>query len=341
MNNSQPNNSAMDSKIKSGSLVGRIFSNHMILIILLLMVSIFSIYGDNFFSFDNLITVLRQVSIIGVCAAGLMFALVAGHIDLSIGACASLAGVLFAKLISTDQGIMMNPWIAMLIVLVASAIIGIIKGLLVTKTNMPALIATLGVATAIEGANYLITDNRPISNLDDTILWLGQGYLGPVPMPVVIFVLIIVIAGFIQGFTYIGRYIYATGSNTEAARLGGVKTDLVKISAYAVCTMLCAVAGFILATRLRTGTPTMGMQYQTRALTACAVGGISLAGGEGNIYNLIMGIMVIGVLTNGLTIMGVSDNWQLIAQGFILVFAVGMDYYRRTRKKTAKRLASA
>lgn len=332
---------SLDSKVGNSKSASAILNKYMMLIVLLLMTVVFSIFGDNFFSFDNAITVCRQVSIIGICSAGMMFALLTGHIDLSIGATVSFSAVFFAKLCTTDprQGLGMNPYLAMLIVLAFCVILGIIKGLLVTGTNMPALIATLAVSTALEGVNYLITDAKPISKIPDSISWLGQGYLGPIPMPVIVFAIIILIAWFILAFTYIGRYIYATGSNTEAARLSGLNVKLVKISAYVVCTVLSGIAGFVLCTRLRSGTATTGTAYQTKALTACTVGGISMAGGEGTIYNLIVGIFIIGVLTNGLTILGVNDYWQDVCQGIILAFAVGMDYYKRTHVKSTLRTA--
>lgn len=328
------------SRVRGGSGMGQFLKNNMMWFVLLLLIIVFSIFGDNFFSGANLITVCRQVSILGICACGMMFTLLTGHIDLSIGASVSFAAILFAYLISENEGIQMNPWLAMLVVMLFCIIIGAIKGILVVWTNMPALIATLAVATSLEGVNYLITDAKPISGIPDSIAWLGQGYLGPVPMPVIIFFVIIVVTGFIQAFTYIGRYIYATGSNTEAARLAGLNVAMVKIAAYVVCTLLCAVAGFVLSTRLRSGTATMGMSYQTRSLTACTVGGISMAGGEGTIWNLLCGIFVIGVLTNGMTILGINDYWQNVAQGIILAFAVGMDYYQRTHTKTTLRAAS-
>lgn len=336
MNNKE--GTSMEKQIGQMSLRSFI-QKYMMSIILVGMIIFFSITGQNFFSGANAITVFRQVSIIGICSAGLMFTLLTGHIDLSIGAMVSFAAVFFAKLVSENGDICMNPWLAMLVVMLFCALIGAIKGFLVVTTNMPALIATLAVQTSLEGINYLITDAKPISGIPDSIAWLGQGYIGFVPMPVVIFVLIIVVAGLIQKFTYTGRYIYATGSNTEAARLGGLNVKAIKIGAYVVCSLLCAVAGFVLCTRLRSGTATTGTQYYIKALTACTVGGISMAGGEGTIYNLIVGIFVIGVLTNGMTILGISEYWQNVAEGIILAFAVGMDYYQRTHVKVSLRTA--
>lgn len=312
---------------------------YMMLFVLILICVFFSIFGKNFFSAANAITVCRQVSIIGICAAGMMFALLVGHIDLGIGASVSFSAVLFAKLCADPAGfgLALNPVLSIVIVLFFCALIGIIKGLLVVETNMPALIATLAVSTALEGVNYLITDAKPISKLPDSVAWIGQGYIGKIPMPVIIFAIIIVISGFILSSTYIGRYIYATGSNTEAARLSGLNVKFVKISAYVVCTLLCGVAGFVLATRLRSGTATTGTQYQTKSLTACTVGGISMAGGEGTIYNLLVGIFIIGIITNGMTIMGINEYWQDVVQGCILAAAVGVDAYQRTHTKKTLR----
>lgn len=319
----------------------RFVKKYLMLIVLIALVVFFSIFGNNFFSVDNAITVCRQVSIIGICATGMMFALLTAHIDLSIGATVSFAAVFWAKLISSNEGIMMNPYLAMLVVMFFCAIIGAANGLMVTKTNMPALIATTATATVLEGVNYLITDAKPISKIDESINWIGQGYIGIVPMPVIVFGVIVLIAGIILGFTYIGRYIYATGSNAEAARLAGLNTDMVNVAAYIVSSCLCCVAGFVLCSRLRSGTATTGTAYQGKALTSCVVGGVSMRGGEGNIYNLMVGIFVIGILTNGLTILGVSPYWQSVAQGVILAFAVGSDYYSRTHVKTTLRTAKA
>lgn len=329
-----------ESKATSGSAAKTFVRKYMMLVVLLAMIVFFGAMQPRFLTWDNLITVTRQVSIIGICAAGMMFALLVGHIDLSIGTTVSFSAVLFATLITTKpeymliKGVSFNPYVAMLMVLLCCCVIGAIKGLLVVQTNMPALIATLAVSTALEGVNLLITNAMPISGVPDSISWLGQGYLGPLPMPVVIFLLIILVAGFILGFTYIGRYIYATGSNTEAARLAGLNVKLIKVAAYMVATCLCAVAGFVLVTRLRAGTHTTGTQYQTQALTACTVGGISMAGGEGGIYNLVVGIFIIGILTNGMTMLGISAYWQYVAQGVILAFSVGMDWYQRTHVKS-------
>ena len=311
----------------------KLTKKYMMLIVLILLIVFFSIFGENFLSVENAITVCRQVSIIGICATGMMFALLTAHIDLSIGATVSFAAVFWAKLISTNEGIMMNPYLAMLVVLFFCVIIGTANGLLVVKTNMPALIATMATSTVLEGVNYLITDAKPISKIDESIYWIGQRYVGKIPMPVIVFGVIVIVAGVILGFTYIGRYIYATRSNSEAARLAGLNTDMVNVAAYIVSACLCGVAGF--------GTATTGTQYQSKALTSCVVGGISMRGGEGNIYNLLVGVFVIGVLSNGLTIIGVNDYWQSVAQGIILAFAVGTDYYSRTHVKTTLRTAKS
>ncbi len=330
----------LEQKATSGSAAKTLIRQYMMLIVLLAMIVFFGACNRQFLTWDNLITVTRQVSIIGICATGMMFALLVGHIDLSIGTTVSFSAVLFATLV-TDKpeysllGFPVNPYLAMLIVLIVCAGLGAIKGSLVVGTNMPALIATLAVSTALEGVNLLITNAMPISGIPESIHWLGRGFLfNAIPMPIVIFLAIVLVAGFILRFTYIGRYIYATGSNTEAARLAGLNVKLIKTAAYMVATCLCAVAGFVLVTRLRTGTHTTGTQYQTQALTACTVGGISMAGGEGGIYNLIVGIFIIGVLTNGMTILGISAYWQYVAQGAILAFSVGMDWYQRTHVKS-------
>ena len=232
----------LEQKATSGSAAKTLIRQYMMLIVLLAMIVFFGACNRQFLTWDNLITVTRQVSIIGICATGMMFALLVGHIDLSIGTTVSFSAVLFATLV-TDKpeysllGFPVNPYLAMLIVLIVCAGLGAIKGSLVVGTNMPALIATLAVSTALEGVNLLITNAMPISGIPESIHWLGRGFLfNAIPMPIVIFLAIVLVAGFILRFTYIGRYIYATGSNTEAARLAGLNVKLIKTAAYMVAT---------------------------------------------------------------------------------------------------------
>lgn len=311
------------------SKVGKFIKDNVIIVILLLFIIFMSIFGNNFATAKNFITILRQVSILGVASCGLMFVLITGHIDLSIGSVMSFSSVVFAMLISNDY-LNLNPVLAIVILMAICVLWGLFKGVLVVYCHMPAMIATLGVSTLMSGITYLLCNAKVISHLNESVIFLGQGYLSVIPWPVIIFALIVVISGFIQKKTYIGRHIYATGSNSEAAHLAGINVASVKMSAYVVCTMLSGFAGIILACRVKGGQATAGDQYQMNSLTACAVGGISLAGGEGTIFNVICGVLLMGVITNGMTILGLNVYWQDVMQGAVLIVAVAIDYLQRT-----------
>jgi ribose/xylose/arabinose/galactoside ABC-type transport system permease subunit len=301
-----------------------------ILLVLILICVFFSIYTDNFFTFDNGIAVLRQISILGIFATGLMFVMLAGYIDLSIGTTASFASVLFAMCVSPEHWNLPLP-IALIITLFFSILIGCFNGFVITKTNMEPLIATLATSTILSGITYLMCYAKPIPGMPDSIIFMGQGFMGPIPIPVIILGIILLLVWFVLNKTYFGRYIYAVGSNSEAAKLSGVKTDMVKIVAYVATSLMAGLAGLVLTGRLNSGTPIAGNSYQMNALIACSVGGISLAGGVGGLYSLICGMCVLGVITNGMLIIGLNAYWQNIVQGAILITAVSIDFLQRKR----------
>jgi len=307
--------------------------NFNLFIVLALVVLFTLISGKKFFSVTNLITVMRQAALLGMTATGMMLMMLTGNTDLSLGGVVSLTSILFAQLISKDY-YDMNPVLAIIIVLLLGLFIGWVKGFMITKTKMNAMIATFGFATVLKGITYLLCQSRTIGSLNDSLVFLGQGYIGPIPMPVVICICVMIIIAFVCKKTYLGRYMAATGSNSEAARLSGINTERVVQIAFALGTLCASIAAVVLTYRVKSGQPNCGDPYQMNNLVACTVGGISFGfGGQGGVKNVIYGILIVGIITNGMTVMGLSAYWQYVMQGSILIFAVAIDYIQRNRGK--------
>lgn len=303
--------------------------------VLLLMCMIFAVLNPRFLSFDNIVSVLRQISMLCIMACGVTFCMIAGGLDLSVGSICSMATVIWA-LGMTDWGL--PQWASILVTLVVGCILGYVNGAIVTYTHMNPMIATLGTATVLEGVGYLICHGgMPIYGLPESAKVMGQGSIGPIPTPIVVMAVCLVVNWFVLNRTYIGRSFYACGSNEEAARLSGINSGRVKRLAYIGSGFFTALCGVILGSRVNSGQPAAGKEFQMNCLTACIVGGISAGGGEGSTLSVFIGALIVGVIDNGFTIIRVSEYWQQIARGLILIFAVAMDAIQRQRGDKAKR----
>ena len=280
--------------------------------------------------FDNIIGIFRQVSILGLFSTAMMFVMLAGYIDLSLGSIASFSSVFFAMCISESYWHLPVP-LAVLMTFGICAIIGLLNGTLITWTGMEPLVGTLATSTVLSGITFLMCMAKPISKLPKSILFIGQGFIGQIPVPVIVLAIILVVVWFLLNRTYIGRYLYAVGSNSEAAMLSGIRSNVIKRAAYITAAMLAGFAGIVLTSRLNSGQPMAGDSYQMNSLVACSVGGISMAGGSGSVYNLVCGIFVLGVITNGMLIYGLNSYVQNIVQGLALATAVSIDYLQRKK----------
>jgi len=303
-------------------------------IVLLCMCSIFAFFSPNFMTLNNAMTVLRQISMLCIMASGVSLVMVCGQIDLSVASLASISGVISA-LAMVNFGL--SPLMGLIIALIFGVIIGFLNGCLITFTRMNPMIGTLGTAMIISGFSYIICNGgTPIYGLPESAKTLGQGTLGPIPIPIIIMVVCLAINAFILSKTRLGRSMYAVGSNREVARLSGINTNKVQILAYCSSGFFSAFAGVILMSRVFSGQPNGAMNYEMNTLTACIVGGISIGGGKGNTSSIVIGALIVGIITNGLTIIRVSEYWQMISRGAILVFAVAIDSIIRIRAETAK-----
>lgn len=292
-----------------------------IYIALLLVVLFFCFASDKFLTPRNLINVARQVSVIGICATGMSFVIISGSIDVGVGSALGLSAVLFAW--QMTHGV--HYLLALCGSLAGGVVVGFINGFLICNIGMHPMIGTMGMQIFLRGVIYLITSGMPIYGIDERILVLGQGYVGAIPVPVIIMVVIFIIGFIVLNKTNFGRVLYATGGNAEASRLSGVNVRAAKYKAYIVSGIMTAVAGLILAARVNSGQPNAGERYESDVIPACVLGGISLRGGEGSLIGVVAGVLIMGVLTNGMTLLNVNEYWQWTIKGLVLLFAVSFD----------------
>lgn len=295
---------------------------------LILMVVITASASDIFLSQNNLINILRQVAVNGILAVGMTMIIISGGIDLSVGSIVAVSGYMVAS--TMHFGIVPALGLGLLV----GALFGLINGLLITKIGIPPFVATLGTMVAGRGIVVVLTKGYPITPAENaTFKALGAGYVGPIPVPVIICVVIFVVFGWIMKRTKIGRYIYAIGSNEEAATFSGVKVDKIRIMVYTLSGILFAIAGIVLTSRLYSSGPLAGSGFEMDAIAAVIIGGTSMMGGEGALSRTVIGVLILGVLSNIFNLLGVPSDYQGILKGLIIVVAVGIDTYSRKNKK--------
>ncbi len=281
---------------------------------------------DNFFSADNFLNIARQVSINAIIAIGMTGAILSGGIDLSVGAVMALAGTLMAG--SMIAGV--PPYAAILIGLGVGLAFGLFNGFFVAYAGMPPIIVTLATMGIARGIGLIYTGGYPIDGLPEAFAFFGRGTVLGIQTPVVIMLICFVLAYLLLDKTPIGRYIYAIGGNEEATRLSGVRVARYKLFIYALSGLTCAISGLVLSSRLMSGQPNSGVGFEMDAIAAVVMGGTSIAGGKGSIIGTFIGALMLGVLNNGLNMMGVSPYVQNIIKGLIILFAI---YISRERKK--------
>lgn len=305
---------------------------NMVLVLLVAIVAYFSLTTRNFFSISNVTNLLRQVSVIGIMCAGFSMVMIAGGLDLSVSSIISFVGCITAMLIMNGVPIVL----ACLLGIVVSVAISAFNAAMILGTGMPAMICTLAMQQVLQGVTYMITGAAPIYGMPDSVKILGQGFVGPVPIPVIVMIICFVICGFVLNRTYLGRYFYAVGSNAEAARLSGLSVKKIQLLSYVINGLFCGIAGVVMMSRLFSGQPKAGVGYEMDVITACVVGGIAFSGGKGNIAGLIEGVLVMGVLSNGLGVKGVDSYTQLVFKGVVLLLVVGIDCFQQNRAKRQK-----
>lgn len=274
-----------------------------------------------FLTVSNLLNIAEQTSINAIVAAGMTFVILSGGIDLSVGSIVALSGVVLG--LSLHAGY--SPAVALPVMIAAGVLAGATNGLLIDRGRLPPFIVTLGMMSIARGAALLITEGRPISGFEESFRALATARVGFVPAPVLIMATVYLVAHFVLTRTTFGRYVYAIGGNEDAARLSGVRIHLHKPAIYAVSGLTSALAAMILTARLNSAQPIAGTMYELDAIAATVIGGTSLMGGEGTLAGILIGALIMGVLRNGLNLLGVSSFLQQIVIGGVIVGAVLVD----------------
>lgn len=300
-----------------------------IFIVLIAISGLFAILSPVFLTESNLFNIMRQVSMIGIAAVGGMFVMLLGGIDLSQGALVSFINIVLAYMMAKMQ---MNYLLAIALSIAIGTVVGMVNGVLITKANIPPLIATLATQNILYGFAYIICEGQLIHGFPKEFKVFGQGYIGPIPVPVLLMVIFFVIGGFILTKTYFGRYIYAIGGNAEAAKLSGIKVNRIKQTVYMLSGLFTSVAAVITLSRINSGQANTGQGFEFDVITAIVLGGISVSGGSGKLYHTIAGVMIMGVLNNGLVLIGMSTYTQMVVKGVILAIAVGYDCIQKKAK---------
>lgn len=294
---------------------------------LIVLCAVFAVLSPYFLSVRNILTVATQTAVIAIIAIGQTYVMITTGIDLSIGSNIALAGMISG--LAMTNGIPVS--ISVLLGLLSGTLVGLLNGIMITYGDMPPFIATLGTMTAVRGLSLTLTQGIPISSLPASFTVIGTGSTLGIPNPVIIMLALTVFFAFVLSKTTLGRYVYAAGSNMEAARLSGVDTKKVVTMVYVISGFLAACAGLISAARIISAQPAAGEGYELDAVASSVIGGVSSLGGEGMIGGTFIGAFVIGVLRNGLNLIGVSPFIQKIVIGCVIVGAVFFDRIKRKK----------
>lgn len=291
---------------------------------------LFSILSPHFATVDNLLNVTLQTSITAIIAVGMTFVILTAGIDLSVGSLVALAGVLTTVCLKADLPVPLAYVLGVSAGLLFGAVSGAVAGMFVTKLRITPFIVTLALMTVWRGTAFVITEGRPVWELPEGFAEIARGRIAFIPVPTLIMLFVFTAAHVVLTRTKFGRYVYAVGGNSEAARLAGIRTDRVLLQVYILSGVLAALSGILLASRVNSGQPNAGLMYELDVIAAVVVGGTSLFGGRGTIIGTLIGSLLIGVLRNGLNLMNVESYVQQVVVGVVILLAVMLDRLRKT-----------
>jgi len=333
---------------KASFSLGRLLLEGRAFFALIAIIAVFSFLSPNYLTVGNFLIMASHVAIYGILAIGMLLVILNGGIDLSVGSILALSGVMAGAMMQGIElqalGIILYPpvWAVVVLTCVLGALVGAVNGVLIAWFKVPAFVATLGVMYVARGVALLLTNGLTYNNLSGSadlgntgFDWLGFNRLAGVPISVLVLAGIAVLAGLMLSRSAFGRWLYASGGNERAADLSGVPVRRVKITVYTLSGMLSAVAGLVLSSQLTSAGPTAGTTYELTAIAAVVIGGAALTGGRGTVRGTMLGAYVIGFLSDGLVIIGVSSYWQTVFTGAVIVLAVLMNsiqYGSRARK---------
>ncbi|WP_375084316.1 MULTISPECIES: ABC transporter permease [Providencia] len=276
--------------------------------------------SDRFYSADNITNVLRQSVPLGLATLGMLFVILTGGIDLSVGAIMALVSVVVALMIP-DIGL----WPALAVGIIMATIIGAFAGILVTWFNIAPFIATLAMMTIARGLGLIISKGQPVFIDDPALIEFGTGYLFGIPLPVYVFGIFILLAQFLYKHTVFGRLVVSIGSNETATRFAGIRVNYYKLAVYALSGLACGIAGILATTRTGVGSPVLAVGFELDVIAAVVVGGASLAGGRGTVINTIIGVLILSIISNLMNLMNISGYNQQVVKGIIIIIAVMLE----------------
>ncbi|HPO04066.1 MAG TPA: ABC transporter permease [Bacillota bacterium] len=307
-------------------------SDRGILIAFIVIIILLSIASPNFLTTANIINVLRQVSCIGIATIGVGVLIIMGQIDLAIGSTFALSGIIAGIMVSSGAGGMgLHPVVGFLAGIATAVVVALLSGVIVAKARIPAFIVTMGMMSIARGLALIFAHGMPVGNFPDGFTYLGSKSVGPIPWTVIIFLITIAVMWYIMEKRPLGRYIYAVGSNEDAARAAGINVDWVKIKTYLIEGILVGIGATILASRLKSAAPAMGLGYELDAIAGAIIGGVSFSGGIGSVGDMVLGALLIGVINNGMDLLGVEAFYKQVVKGSIIIIAVLIDRKRSGR----------
>lgn len=296
-----------------------------VLVAILIVGALISLFTPYFLTTNNLMGVFRAFSLTAIMSIGMVMVIITGGIDLSVGSAMGLASLVTALCFDAGFG----NGVSIAAGLGVGILFGLTNGLLITFIGLPPFIATLGTLSIGRGLMYMITHGVPVTpTTPESFAELGQGYVGPVPVPVVIMVVLMVIFALVMTQTRFGRHIYATGGNEHAARLSGVKIDRIKLSVYVLCSTIAALAGIIGFSRYLSAEPASGFGSELDVIAAAAIGGASLSGGVGSVSGAVIGAALVGIIANGVVLLNINTYAQQAITGGVILIAVSLDVLR-------------
>lgn len=301
-----------------------IMKNYGIVIAFIFICIILSILSPVFFTKMNVINIIRQTSIYGIMAVGMTFVILTGGIDLSVGSLLAISGVACAGMLRAGFGTL--P--AILVTLAVGALFGLVNGVIINAGRITPFVVTLGMMSIARGLTMIYTNGYPISGFDEVFRQLGGGYVVGIPIPIIMFIVTVGLAWVILTQTRLGRYTYAIGGNEETVRLSGINAPYFKTLIYGISGLTAGISSLILTSRLNSAEPIAGTGYELDVIAAVVIGGTSLQGGRGAIWGTFVGALLIGVINNGMNLLGISAYFQLVVKGLIIIGAVLLDRLR-------------
>lgn len=308
--------------------IGRIMRKNVILLLLVALIITFSIAQPRFFSLTNLMNIYNQNASLMLSSCGLAMIMISGGIDLSIGYIASLCGVVAAIMMKNMN---VNIVVAIIATILVGAFCGALNGFLSNKLKIHTMIVTLATMTLFQGMSYIVSQSQSFSSLPDGFKFIGQGYVGKIPVSIFALIIIVAVVSFILNKTHYGRYIYAIGGNPDAAYLAGINVERTRLRTFAINGAMVGIAAVLLISRSGSASSSMGTSLQFDSITACILGGVSFTGGSGKVSNAVLGVLCLGVLSNGMQLVGWGVYVQYVVKAILLVLAIAFDMYTKSK----------